>query len=215
MGFVVDILILIILILCVIFGYKKGLISTAFSLASVIVAAVIALALFNPVADIIIKNTTLDETIKETIIANFSTETVEPSEETSENLPDVIVNFLQDKSTELKNAGVEIVAENISQISVKALAFIGIFIIARIGLIIVEKVANLIAKLPVIKQFNEVGGIAMGLIKGVLIIYIVFAVLSLLMPIIQDQTMYIAINNSFIGKIMYNDNLLLKIIFNR
>jgi len=211
MNFVIDIIIIGIILLCVFLGYKKGLIGTAFSLASFIVAGLVALILFNPVANVIMKNTELDENIKNTIIKNFSSET--PEKDDTDNFPDVVMKYIEEKTVEVKNTGIEAIADGISETSIKVISFVGLFIIARIALIIIEKIADLIAKLPVIKQFNEVGGIIVGAIKGILIIYIIFAILTLILPLIHDQTISNAINSSFIGKFVYNNNLLLKLLF--
>lgn len=211
MNLIVDIAILAIIIICIIAGYKKGLVGMAFSVASFIVAAIIALILFNPVASFIMNKTELDETIQNVIIENFTEETGQQKE--AENMPDMIMNYIEERTNEVKNIGVEAAAVSLSQLSIKALSFIGLFIVAKIILAFFSKLANLIASLPILKQFNKAGGLLIGILKGLIIVYIILAILLLVMPFFGNLGVYEAINESFIGNIMYNNNILLKIIF--
>lgn len=211
MNLIIDIAILAIIIICIIAGYKKGLVGMAFSVASFIVAAIIALILFNPVASLIMDKTELDETIQNVIIENFTEETGQQKE--AENMPDMIMNYIEERTNEVKNIGVEAAAASLSQLSIKTLSFIGIFIVAKIVLAFFSKIADLIAKLPILKQFNKAGGLLIGILKGLIIVYIILAILLLVMPLFGNAGIYEAINESFIGNIMYNNNILLRIIF--
>lgn len=211
MSFIIDIIIIAIILICIIAGYKKGLVGMAFSVASFFIAIIIALILFNPIASLIMDNTGLDETIQNAIISNFTEETGEQKE--AENMPDIIVNYIEDRVNEVKNIGVEAAAVGIAETSIKALSFIGIFIVAKIALAFFGKLADLIASLPILKQFNKAGGLIIGILKGILIVYLILAILLLVMPFFGGLGIYTAINESFIGNMMYNNNLLLKIIF--
>ena len=93
------------------------------------------------------------------------------------------------------------------------LTFVAIFVIAKIALIFFKAIANIIAKLPILKQFNKAGGFLVGLLKGGLIIYVILAILLLLVPFFGDWALYTYINESFLGNAMYNNNILLKILF--
>ena len=68
MSFLLDLIVVGIIILCVILGYKRGLIGVAFSLASFFVAVVISLILFIPISNFVIDNTNFDENILEMLL---------------------------------------------------------------------------------------------------------------------------------------------------
>lgn len=212
MGFVVDIIIIVVILLCIFDGYRKGLVGMLFSIVSFIISVILAFALFNPVASLIKNNTELDENIQTAIITNFTSE--DSSEDNgSENLPDVITNYIEKTANDIKNSSIESVAVNISDTCVNGLSFFGIFLVARIVLFIISKVANLIAELPLLKQVNKAGGFLIGIIKGLLIVYIVFAIISFLAPVFEGSQLYSVINESFIGNFMYDNNLLFKLVF--
>ena len=71
---------------------------------------------------------------------------------------------------------------------------------------------SLIAKLPVIKQFDKLGGVIYGILEGIIIIYLTLAIISFIAPIIGENIIT-AIDESMVGSMLYNNNLLLKIIF--
>ena len=213
MNIVVDIVALVIVLLCIFQGFRKGLVGMIFSIASFIIAVILAFALFNTVADLIKKNTEIDENITNTIINNFSLES--SSETTTDNLPSVVANYIQDTVSDVANNGIDSVAHNISDGCVKGLSFIGIFVVARIALFIISKIANLVAEIPLIKQVNKAGGIIVGAIKGLLVIYIILAILSFVAPIFTASPLYEMISKSYVVSYMYDNNLLLQFIFHK
>ena len=138
------------------------------------------------------------------------------TENEEENMPDTITNYIGQKieqaSDDAKETIVDSTARDVTLTIVKAGTWILLFIIARILLIFLRFITSLIAKLPVIKQFDKLGGIIYGILEGLIIIYLVLAIISFISPMISSDFTN-AIDESFIGSMMYNNNLLLKIIF--
>ena len=64
MGIVVDIIIVLILLGCVFLGYKRGLAKCLLKLCTSIVALIVAVMLYKPLATFIVDNTTIDENIQ-------------------------------------------------------------------------------------------------------------------------------------------------------
>ena len=113
----------------------------------------------------------------------------------------------------------EIFAENRNAIlsgillGIVTIVFIAIFIIVRIVLALVKIVSKLIDKIPGLKQINKLGGGICGAIEGIIIVYAIFAVISMISPIISNTIILEQIYNSNIGSIMYNNNMILKSIY--
>lgn len=217
MSIIIDLVIVAVIALCIIVGYIKGLTGSLIKILSFVLSLVIAFILFVPISNFVISNTQIDEnienSIREIIISN-NTQT-EIAEEKSE-MPTAITNYINQKveevADEAKATVAEVVAKDVSQTIVKAGIWIALFIIARIALIFLKLITSIIARLPVIKQFDKLGGIIYGLIEGLIIIYIALAVISFITPMING-TLAADINKSYIGSIMYNNNLLLNVIF--
>ena len=71
--------------------------------------------------------------------------------------------------------------------------------------------ADIITKLPILKQVNKAGGTIYGIIKGVILIYTILTVVYLMAPLL-NKTVTENINKSIITKTLYNNNLILNII---
>jgi len=208
----IDLIIIAIMVLCIFLGYKRGLIGVVFKILSFLIALVVTFILYIPVSNFIINNTPIDDNIKNAIIEKFSDkETVEKKEDNG--MPDMVNDYINQNITEVKDAGMEIVAKNISVIMVKLMVWLILFLVIRIALIFVKAIISLVEKIPVIKQFNKAGGTIYGILEGLLIIYIVLAIVSVISPLINNTGVLGAINDSYIGSFMYNHNILLKIIF--
>ena len=209
MGIIVDLILIACFILFIFVGYKKGLAGSLIKLCSFVIALILALALYKPVANAVKDNTQIDENIKSTIVETFGQQ--EQTQE--ENMPKDLV---QNISSEIENATSEAVnntAQSISDTIINIGAGIVIFIVTRLLLIIVSIFAKQIVKLPIIGLVDKVGGIAYGTVEGIVIIYIVLGLISLSSLIWVDNAVVTAITNSGIGSFLYNNNIILKIFF--
>ena len=214
MGIIVDLIIVGILVLCIFLGYKRGLTGSLLKIVTFLLALIIAFILFKPVSNFIINNTKLDENLESSIKSMF----LEVEEnDTSSNMPtamtDYINKVIEDAADDAKTAVVETAARDVAISIINLGVVIVVYIIARIILLFVKGIASLITKLPVIKQFDKLGGIIFGLLKALVIIYVILAIISFVSTVITDSGVIDAINQSFIGKGMYNNNILLEIVF--
>ena len=197
MGIIIDILIVAFLALSVFLGYKKGLVSLAIKLCAFIIAILITFILYRPIGNLIINTTSIDESIENSIY-NRVTETMQ-----------------KDSSDELTSDLIESAKQGMLEQSARELAInivyagtaIVLFIIVRIILIFVNALANLIAKLPIIKQANEAGGAIYGLLRGIVIIYAVLMILYFVGEFNPNNIATQSINQTTLTKVMYENNL--------
>lgn len=220
MGIVLDVIILSVLALSLILGYRKGLIGVAFNLCAFLVALIITWILYTPITNLVINNTQIDDGIRNTIIEKGVIKEKEDNEKTEEKIEEndnVVNQYIQKYVTEpATNTANNVVEETAKVVSEKVVAIgvaIGLFIVVRIGLILLKFVVEAIAKLPVIKQFNKAGGLIYGAVRGMFIIYIFLAILFFIMSINNSGMIANMINSSIISKMLYENNLILNIIF--
>ena len=217
---IVDLIILAVLLICIGLGYKRGLTGCLLKIISFVLAIVIACILFKPVANIIINNTQIDDdlekSIKNIIVkpedGNETKEEIENNTETindNTTMPTVVEKYINET---MENTSDDI-REKVAITIINAGTWIILFIIAKILLVVLKIISNWITKLPIIKQFDKLGGIIYGLAEALIIIYFVMAIISFISPMIPDSTIILSIKKSFLGSFMYNSNLLLKIIF--
>lgn len=213
MGIILDVIIVAIVVLNIFICYKKGLVKLAVGLIAVLAAIILALILYKPVSNIIIKNTEVDKKIEDTIIKNFSADTNGNGEVRYVGIIDYLEKYVDDAINKTQN---EIVYETAGTMAIKIInitVLLGIFLVVRIVLQLLTFVSDAITSLPIIKQFNEAGGVLYGIVKAILIIYVILAIVFFVIFATENATISNAIADSFITKFLYEHNLLLNILF--
>lgn len=213
MGIVLDIIIAVVILANIYICYQKGIVKLAVGLIAVLVSIVLAIILYKPVSALIINNTQIDDNIEKAIIENFTVNQEKAVEIEDNGIMKYMESYVDDAVNKTKN---QIVIEAAGVISTKLInvgVMIGIFILAKVILVVITLMANIITELPILKQFDAIGGILYGVIKSLLIIYAVLAILFFIVYTTGDTAISEAIANSYITKLFYDHNLLLKIIF--
>ena len=205
MSIIIDLIIVLIMLLFIFLGYKRGLVKVAFKLCTFFIAIIVAFVFYKPVAKLVIANTNIDETIETAITRKILPEGATETQEVdlSQDLPSIILKNSSDT--------VQSISKSFTNTIIETACLLLIFIIVKIVLKFVTALADLIAKLPILKQFNKLGGTLYGIIEGLFIVFLGFAIISLIAPML-DSSVLDAINSSTLGSICDNNNLLLKII---
>lgn len=189
MGLILDGVIVLFILLSAFLGYRKGLITLGIQLVAFIVALIIGLILYRPIAGIIINSTQIDENLQSTIQAN-----IEDMEENNDN--SIVKGIVEQGSREI--------AINI----IYGVTLLILFIIARIVLIFISALANLVAKLPILKQFNKIGGVIYGVLRGMIITYAILMIISLIITLNPKSSIADVLNDSYLAKSMSTYNIL-------
>lgn len=198
MGIIIDLVIIGIIILSTFLAYKKGLVSLAIQLCSFIIAIVVTVILYQPISNLVINITSIDETIENAIYEKANDIMEEKSEnETANQIIETAKNEMLPETA--RNLAINIVRGGVIIILVVAI---------RIALRFVDAIANLIAKLPIINQINRAGGMIYGALRGILIIYAILIVVNIAGQISPNNTINKGMNESFLGKTMEQNNIL-------
>ena len=224
MGIVVDLLILLIIGLCIFNGYRKGLARCILKLVTTIIALFIAIALFRPFVNFVVNNTIIDENIQlslEKVMNNAieenkdenNTDLVKEDSGVPKPIADYLNNNLKSSATQSKEEAVVSVARGAAILIVDIACFILIYIMVKIVLKILTILIDIVSKLPIIKQFNEVGGLIFGFIEGVFIILLVMTAVAIFTPLTGAYEVATIILQSNLGAFFYNNNIFLNMIF--
>ena len=92
------------------------------------------------------------------------------------------------------------------------ISFILLFLLFRLILSIAINATNYVTRLPVLKQFNSLLGGALGLARGVLIVFAVFMLAPLIITILPGESITQYIDGSLLAPFFYNSNFLLSLI---
>ena len=199
MNYLIDLILIAIIALFAFIGYKKGLIKVAFNLISFILAIIISIVLYKPMSNFIINYTPLDDYIESAI-----SDRLDSPEITNEETQNIVSNYY----TNIKNASTSVISSGISKTIINIACMIIVFITVKIILLFFKFAGDLIAKLPLIKPLNNAGGFIYGILKGFIIIYIFLALIAILSPIININSIVTMINSSILTNIMYNNNII-------
>lgn len=219
MSIIIDLIVIGIIALCIFMGYKRGLVGVAFKILSFIIAIIITMILFKPVSNFIINNTTMATTIQNAITQRIKIQDIESGEIKKEesNLPNVVVDYINEEATgkinETKNNMADELAKELTITAINIIVIVALFIISRILLIFAKTILESVAEIPIIKQFDKAGGTIYGFLKGMIIIYVILTIISFALPMLEKTALLEAINNTILTKILYNNNIILKIFF--
>ena len=195
---VVDIVIVLIIALSTFLAYRKGLVNLAMGLVSFIIAIVVTAILYKPVANLIINITSIDEAI-ENVIYEKANDVLEDDNESKSIKKEVVDN--------VKNKMLPETARKISINIVSGIVMIVLFLVVNIGLRFVTALANYIAKLPILDQINKAGGIVYGLIRGLVIIYILLLIMTGVSHIYPNNKVNNDIEKSTLAKTLSDHNI--------
>lgn len=202
MSIVVDLIIVAIVLLSTFLAYRKGLITLAIQLVAVAIAIVLTLLLYKPISNLIINVTEIDETIQNAILEEAN-DIMTNGEENANQVVEAIQNNMLPET-----------ARNISINIIEGAVILILYILIRIILKFVTALANLVSKLPIVNQLNQLGGIIYGILRGVVIVYILLLLVNLSGEINPKNKVYVAVEESYIGEMM-NKNNILDILFTK
>ena len=189
-----GITVLIILFLFMCMGYKRGFIKEIVSFFFVFLALSLAWAINPYINEFIIEKTPVYNTIQETCTAFVQNESEEAEYGTEDQsafinglkLPGILRENIQKNNTEetYREFSVTTLAEYISgylaRMIVNGLSYVLSYILSAIVIRLIVYVLNLIAGLPVIRTANKLTGGAVGLLKGLVFVWIVLLFLTVL-----------------------------------
>lgn len=218
-GILVDLVIISMIISYSYWGYRKGLVAVIFKVLVFLLSLLIVFVFYKPFANMIISNTNWDDKLTTAIQSNLEGTTLSDGklldvEQTNlaSNVVEMINKIAFDAISTAKTNVIGHVAVELSHLMIRAGSVLFLLIISRFFLLFIRFVAELIANLPIIKLFNKTGGLAYGIIKSFFVVYLVLAVFSVISPLISSWGVITAINNSRLGSVMYNNNIILNFL---
>lgn len=236
---VMDIIVIVIILLSVYFGYKKGFVKSAINLLSFFVAIALAVTFYKPLAVILTENTTIDDWIIGGIISSSekdnsidnakeltSGDDTQPIKQTTEYEEQEKLNLVSDVFSELpavitqnfnieeiKNNAKEEIAYQASELIMNLLSLIIIYVIVKITLLVAMIVLNGIMQIPVLKQLNEILGMAFGAIIGFTQVYIAFAVITFISSVCDIAVVIEMIKVSSFASVLFENNVIINLLF--
>ena len=220
-----GIVILLILILFIWMGYRRGFIREIVSFFFVFLSLSLAWAINPYINDFLISETPVYSTIQETctdFVQKQSSDLENEMESSSQfidglNLPEVLrKNIEKNNNTEnyaelSVNTLTEYVSGYLARTIVNGLSYVLAYILATIGIRIVVYILNLIAGLPILKTANKLTGGVVGFVKGLVFIWILFLILTVLCSTEIGKTSLELIEKDSLLSVIYQYDPLIQI----
>lgn len=220
-----GIVILLILILFIWMGYRRGFIREIVSFFFVFLSLSLAWAINPYINDFLISETPVYSTIQETctdFVQKQSSDLENEMESSSQfidglNLPEILrKNIEKNNNTEnyaelSVNTLTEYVSGYLARTIVNGLSYVLAYILATIGIRIVVYILNLIAGLPILKTVNKLTGGLVGFVKGLVFIWILFLILTVLCSTEIGKTSLELIEKDSLLSVIYQYDPLIQI----
>lgn len=226
-GSLLLIAVVIFLALCTLNGYRKGFLKIALSMAAM-VATIILVGILNPyVSRFLMESTGLYETLKEStdefvddifekeIRTSVQTRTDEVFVIDHLTLPKVIrEKLIEDNNSVIYEAlGVNTFKEYISGylacLILNMISFISTLLVAGFLVRIVFVMADIIERVPGIRGINKTAGLCVGLVQGIVIIWIACLAATAFGATKTGQEILAAIQENVVLSFIYNNNCLM------
>ena len=202
MAYILDVAVILIVLLAVFIGYRRGFVKSVIKLVGCVLAVIIA-GLLSPMVAGGIYDTFASDKLQETIAAEMTAADAQSAlagiRGVLDDLPKPVVNALEscglgtpeemlDNIKGSLDGGVDAVAEAVAvkvirPVAVALLSALCFFILFILLIILVAVLANLINKvfkLPLLKQMNGALGAVMGALEGVVIVLVAVTVVQLM-----------------------------------
>ncbi|MBQ9983616.1 MAG: CvpA family protein [Lachnospiraceae bacterium] len=211
---------------CVIAGWIQGLFKVLVSVAGLIASIMIAIYVAPNISGYVQQHTTLDDEL-----ATFIIEKMELSNDTEDvsrgvqvelinelAVPDALKeNMLNNNNSEvyslLEASGVnEYIAKSMAMVIINAVVFLVLVAVCNVFFSTLGKGVDKMTKLPIIRSIDKIGGGLLGGMRGLLVVWMLFLVLSITSTTETSQELIQAICQSGLLKLLYDNNLLLDIV---
>jgi uncharacterized membrane protein required for colicin V production len=218
-----------------------GFIKSVFSLLSTIAVIIITILVSPLVTNMLKTNETISGAIQgkleQVIDLSGVAENLSPEEEKDPtafidglNLPESIKNTIKDSlagTMEEKkedaaafvgdklNSLEKYICELLTNVILNAIGFFVTFLVTAAGIALLCFVLDLLSKLPVLHQINTVAGVVMGALEGLVVLWIVFIVITMLGSTSFGQACMELISESKILSFLYDSNILSKFLLGK
>ena len=227
-----DMLLVVVLVILAGFGligYLRGMVRVLFSLVAIFLTIGLATALMPYTEEFLRTKTPVYDTVKEKCTEHIHQQTLENQKQgqTSKQqeltlfglpIPEEFQKFYSEHVIDgadklMEETGLyEKLGDYAANFVLQRLAWILSFTIILILLSVIIHMLDLITKLPVLKSINRLGGLIIGLLEGVIVVWLLFLVIVLCQNSDFGKEMMASIQQQPILKFLYDYNMIEQLV---
>lgn len=231
MHYIFDIVLIAIITASVIISKRRGFLKSSYTVLSLIISAVLIVTLQQPFTEYL-SSSALGQTVREKVeeqVLGISEEEMAEIEDTEDaetavkvgemmGLPVFLMDFLDEKLEKqaeavetMKNDALTVLTDTVTEVILKIASIILLFLLVRVGVFLLLRLLDLIFKFPLLSGVNSFLGMMIGAFNGLLIVYIICALLTLLAPTESLSSIGDIVDSTILTKYFYNNNLLIEL----
>jgi uncharacterized membrane protein required for colicin V production len=194
--------------LTALYGYTRGMVKIVLSMVAMIITIVLATILTVPVGAIVKAATPIYDNMYETVSETIEKQEITDIESLKKlDLPEQIIDKIIEEEDSIKNLE-KVVCTEVTDSAFNAGVFLILLIVIYIAVKIAITMLDFVAKLPLLKEVNKIGGLAIGLIYGLVIVWAACLILTACSSKPWAQDIFAQINDNEILSFIYNNNLI-------
>lgn len=224
-----DIAILILLGIFIVIGYYRGLINTLFNLLSFVISMAVTYFLFPYISRFILQKTSLDDKLAEKINGAFNLDKLVSGASSKSDQLNVIQSMGVPKGTKemlINNNSTDVfqlmdvsnfkdyISKSLASFAINVIVFVALFVVISVLLTILINVLNLITQVAHLDQVNRLGGAIIGLLMGLLFVFIGLAFISFVVSTKNQSDLFTMIEQSTLAKYLSDNNPVIDFLSN-
>ena len=219
------IVVLIIFFGSILTGHKQGFFRTLFSIGSIIIAIILTTILAPYIAVQINKNEAIQKSVREQVGGLIDLIDKNASDEEQEvfidnmKVPSYVKKYLKTNNNlqVYEERGInsfnEYIVDGIVRLIISLITYVVILFVIRIAVFVIAIMASILSSLPVVEENDGVGGGLVGAVKGLMEVWILFIIITMIIHTELGSSAMACINNNVLLREFYNNNVILNIMY--
>lgn len=202
---IVDIIIVVFAGYLCFIGYKKGFILTVFDTLGLLVSFFLSREMYHFAERFLLNNTKLFVKLHDYFELKLSMNAVNNLSKVPVELQKFVNNIMAGGALDT----FAVFVDNMSLLIIRSISFVVTFLAIYVILLLLTTLINTVTKLPLLNLTNRLFGAFMGILKSVIILYLIFALAAPMLSFMQDRPLAQSVLNSESRKIFYDNNIIL------
>ena len=202
---IVDVIILVFAGYLCFMGYRKGFILTAFDTLGLVISFFLSKEFYNFAENFLLNNTKLFVKLHDYFETKLSMSAVSNTSKIPVELQKFVNNIMASEASDT----FAVFVDNISLLIIRSISFVVTFLAIYVILLILTAFINTVMKLPFLNLTNRLFGAFMGVLKSVILLYLIFALAAPVLSFMQDKPFAQEVLKSESSKIFYDNNIIL------
>ncbi len=225
---ILGIIVILIAVLCIWRSYVRGLFRSVLIVGAMVVAMILSSYATPYVSRALRQYTKIDETIESAVIERLELDITQEQSTKQEQMqmidslpfPETFkLAVINNNNTDIYDAFhvqgfYEYLAQYLSCIATNCLAYLIIQIAITVGLLILLYTTNILTDIPILHGIDKTGGIALGVIQALAVIWSLFLFLSLFANTGWGTQAFAEITGNPVLNFLYEHNWLMDIVTN-